>query len=233
MQKACCAPGANKIDIRMVRAADLSTMIITRFYRDWDKERLAYWRFIEGESVFPWKRRKAYSQLLVHLSTILSRRLQFKRQDALTAITAATVLLLCDFWQVCNLVYSCGSALLWSSCLPSAGFYIGCLSHAVTGFSGICFIHFCQCFRYIQDELHQNFLAATGGFTYFKISFLLEPAVHYCDVNCQKNILRYHFLPRWSIRYSARNMPAKSTRPLCKRNWKMLSIKRRILKIRS
>ncbi|XP_003372418.1 hypothetical protein Tsp_10178 [Trichinella spiralis] len=29
----------------------------------------------------------------------------------------------------------------------------------------------------------------------------------------QKNILRYHFLPRWSIRYSARNMPAKSTRP--------------------
>ncbi|KRY51217.1 hypothetical protein T03_972 [Trichinella britovi] len=102
MQKACCAPGANKIDIRMVRAADLSTMILTRFYRvcllkhwmptqwkqfDRDKERLAYWRFIEGESVFPWKRRKAYSQLLVHLSTILSRRLQFKRQDALTAIS--------------------------------------------------------------------------------------------------------------------------------------------------
>ncbi|KRX52028.1 hypothetical protein T09_3179 [Trichinella sp. T9] len=99
---------------------------------------------------------------------------------------AATVLLLCDFWQVCNLVYSCGSALLWSSCLPSAGFYIGCLSHAITGFSGICFIHFCQCFCHIQDELHQIFLAATGGFTYFKISFLLEPAVHYCDVNCPK-----------------------------------------------
>ncbi|KRX34499.1 hypothetical protein T05_3113 [Trichinella murrelli] len=33
MQKACCAPGANKIDIRMVRAADLSTMILTRGVR--------------------------------------------------------------------------------------------------------------------------------------------------------------------------------------------------------
>ncbi|KRZ82350.1 hypothetical protein T08_4358, partial [Trichinella sp. T8] len=94
--------------------------------------------------------------------------------------------LLCDFWQVCNLVYSCGSALLWSSCLPSAGFCIGCLSHAITGFSGTCFIHFCQCFCHIQDELHQIFLAATGGFTCFKVSFLLEPAVHYCDVNCPK-----------------------------------------------
>ncbi|KRY33607.1 hypothetical protein T01_4082 [Trichinella spiralis] len=57
------------------------------FDKDGDKERLTYWWLIEGESVFPWKRRKAYSQLMVHLSTILSRRLQFKRQDALTAIS--------------------------------------------------------------------------------------------------------------------------------------------------
>ncbi|KRY33606.1 hypothetical protein T01_6466 [Trichinella spiralis] len=38
----------------------------------------------------------------------------------------------------------------------------------------------------LADELHQIFLAATGGFTYFKISFVLEPAVHYCDVDCPK-----------------------------------------------
>ncbi|KAL1245455.1 putative nudix hydrolase [Trichinella spiralis] len=43
-------------------------------------------------------------------------------------------------------LYSCCS-WLWSSCPPSADFYIGSLRHATMGFSGICFIHFCQATR--------------------------------------------------------------------------------------
>ncbi|KRY15802.1 hypothetical protein T12_9318 [Trichinella patagoniensis] len=81
---------------------------------------------------------------------------------------------------------------LWSSYPPSPGFCICCYRHAATGFSRICFVHFCQGFCNIQRE----------------------PSIHYCHVECPKKILLYHFLLRWSIRYNARNILAKSTPPM-------------------
>ncbi|KRY40454.1 hypothetical protein T01_10193 [Trichinella spiralis] len=103
---------------------------------------------------------------------------------------AASVLLVYNFWPVCNLVKSGGYSWLWSSCPPSAGFYIGSLRHATMGFSGICFIHFCQGFCNIQPTRS-----------------LLPRGV-------SKKILLYHFLLRWFIRYSARNILAKPTLPM-------------------
>ncbi|KRY50466.1 Retrovirus-related Pol polyprotein from transposon [Trichinella britovi] len=67
---------------------------------------------------------------------------------------AASVLLVYNFWPVCNLVKSGGYSWLWSSYPTSAGFYICCYRHAATGFSRICFVHFCQGFCNIQRELH-------------------------------------------------------------------------------
>ncbi|KRY14748.1 PiggyBac transposable element-derived protein 2 [Trichinella patagoniensis] len=66
----------------------------------------------------------------------------------------ASVLLVYNFWPVCNLVKSGGYSWLWSSYPTSAGFYICCYRHAATGFSRICFVHFCQGFCNIQRELH-------------------------------------------------------------------------------
>ncbi|KRX70618.1 hypothetical protein T06_17025 [Trichinella sp. T6] len=51
-------------------------------------------------------------------------------------------------------------------------------------------------------------------FTFVKASATSNPSVHYCHVECPKKILLYHFLLRWSIRYNARNIPAKSTPPM-------------------
>ncbi|KRX17374.1 hypothetical protein T07_1876 [Trichinella nelsoni] len=71
----------------------------------------------------------------------------------------------------------------------------------------------------VTDTLPRDFVAY-ALFTFVKdsatssVSFVLQPPVHYCHVECPKKILLYDFLLRWSIRYSVRNILAKSTLPM-------------------